>query len=196
MTSAAKLRLSTFGAWHDDDVPCSPRTCLPARRMSAAGPSIMRYYSSLRRSPSNQLAVPTFELPHKENIEVMKRSLRVAALVALCGESVQTFHVSLLLPAIRFSVRYRQTANVTCDGGDRIYQFIALMLARHDLFSFSFPSRSKPTKCGRILHSSIAFSGVFASTHEWASTHIHSLEHGVLYGTAKPRGSAFCTFDQ
>ena len=103
MTSAAKLRLSTFGAWHDDDVPCSPRTCLPARRMSAAGPSIMRYYSSLRRSPSNQLAVPTFELPHKENIEVTKRSLRVAALVALCGESVQTFHVSLLLPAIRFS---------------------------------------------------------------------------------------------
>ena len=93
MTSAAKLRLSTFGAWHDDDVPCSPRTCLPARRMSAAGPSIMRYYSSLRRSPSNQLAVPTFELPHKENIEVMKRSLRVAALVALCGESVQTFQV-------------------------------------------------------------------------------------------------------
>ena len=53
-------------------------------------PSIMRYYNVFHSSSlARSRPVPT----GRTYIKVMKRSLRVAALVALCGESVQTFHV-------------------------------------------------------------------------------------------------------
>ena len=54
-------------------------------------PSIMRYYNVFHSSSlARSRPVPTGRTAY---IKVMKRSLRVAALVALCGESVQAFHV-------------------------------------------------------------------------------------------------------
>ena len=130
----------------------------------------------------------------------MKRSLRVAALVALCGESVQAFLVCRFFfpPSDSLSGTAKRRMQTLPPPIDNVVPHLSIHCTHviYALFSFFSLLRSKPTKCGRILHNGITFSGVFASTHEWASTHIHSSEHGVLYGTAKPCGSACCTFDQ
>ena len=102
-----------------------------SERMCHQPPSIMRYYNVFHHSSSlaRSRPVPT----GRTYIKVMKRSLQVAALVALCGESVQAFHVSLLLPAIRFdslsgTAKWRlRKCSLHCQTPSRIYQSIELM---------------------------------------------------------------------
>lgn len=94
-------------------------------------PSIMRYYNVFHSSSlARSRPVPTGRTAY---IKVMKRSLRVAALVALCGESVQAFHVCRFFfpPSDSLSgtaKRRMQTLPPPIDKmPSHIYQFIALM---------------------------------------------------------------------
>ena len=111
--------------------PRTPRVRHTHRSKSEECAINQRYYNVFHHSSSlaRSRPVPT----GRTYIKVMKRSLQVAALVALCGESVQALHVSLLLPAIRFdslsgTAKWRlRKCSLHCQTPSRIYQSIELM---------------------------------------------------------------------
>ena len=109
-------------------------------------PSIMRYYNVFHSSSlARSRPVPTGRTAY---IKVMKRSLRVAALVALCGESVQAFHVCRFFfpPSDSLSGTAKRRMQMLPPPIDkmpsRIYQFhcthvICVLFSFFSLFSFA-----------------------------------------------------------